>query len=402
MNSAVSASAQDARFPMLDRVLQDSLTSGPAWLVEGRSNALSRFKQAPLGFGKYSRLKLDWSGFPATSALVSKPFLDADDFSRGAFAPPNGLAKPLTGCLEKEESAIRALLAPMNAWDDLVLAGWREGLFIRLPSGDPTSPVPYLSLGNDGGLVLEPIIIDVPPCSDASLFLHWRGSESPSLQLSALRVRVGDGARLKLFHLHEGRETHYHLTADFSLGTDSSTEVYGAWMDGKWSVARFSARMEKPGASWRESHMVMATGRDHVEIDSQVVHLDHHTRSDVHVKTVAADSSRAIFSGNIRMEKESRMGQAYLADHVLLLSSQARADSVPGLEIKALEVKAGHAASVGQLDEDQLYYLESRGLDPAHARHLIVVGFLASLLERAPFPFVSEILNPELESKVVS
>ena len=147
--------------------------------------------------------------------------------------------------------------------------------------------------------------------------------------------------------------------------------------------------------------MVLTSGRDHLEIDSQVVHSDHHTRSDVQVKTVAADASRAIFTGNIRMEKEARMGEAYLADHVLLLSPQARADSVPGLEIKALEVKAGHAASVGQLDDEQLFYLESRGLDPAQARHLVVVGFLASLFERAPFPFVSDILNPELESKVV-
>jgi Fe-S cluster assembly scaffold protein SufB len=100
------------------------------------------------------------------------------------------------------------------------------------------------------------------------------------------------------------------------------------------------------------------------------------------------------------MEKSAALSEAVLQDHVLLLSPEAHADSVPGLEIETLEVKAAHAATVGQVDEEELFYLQSRGLEPAEARRLIVLGFLRSLLERAPLPWAAEAVDTVLEKKV--
>jgi Fe-S cluster assembly protein SufD len=385
----------------LDKVTGESKRAGePEWLTELRRQALLRFAEIPRGFGKYSRLRLGWQEMPA--ALPEKPASPSGwDLPDGTLSDAGEAARPLENALTDEAAFVRGVLHPVTPWDDLVLAGWRRGLLLRLGSS-PGETVPYLARGGEPGLVLEPILVDVPAGSDASLFLHFKGGREPSLRLSAFRIRVGDGANLKLLHLHEGSASHHHLSMSVSAGQGARIESFGAWMGGAWSFFRSAAGLVRPGASWRESHLIAASGREHVDIDTQVSHREHHTRSDVQVKTVAADSARAVFTGNILMEPQARGSEAYLSDHTLLISPQARADSVPGLEIKAQDVKAAHAASAGQMDEEQLFYLMSRGLDPPRARHLIVVGFLESLFDRAPFPFVPRILDPALESKVVA
>lgn len=381
----------------LDRVLQDSRSAGePGWLADLRREALARFAETPPGFGRYSRLRLNWQGLPLIrpgSPAAAAPWELAE------LRPALDRSAPLRPGLTTDGGALaRELFKPVSPWDDLVLAGWREGLVVR----PAAAGVAYLPLGNDDGLVLEPILVDVPPGSEGGLFVHWRGGSEDSLRLTALRVRVGEGSKLRLFQLHDGMKPRHHESALFRVGRDASVESFSAWLGGDWAVFRSAAELEGPGASWKESHLVVGAGREHLDIDTQVRHAEHRTRSDVQVKAVAADSSRTVLTGNIRMEKAARLGEAYLSDHVLLLSPQARADSIPGLEIEALEVKAAHAASAGQLDEDQMYYLMSRGLAPQSARHLIVVGFLESLFERCPFPFLPEILDPKLESKVLA
>lgn len=380
-----------------DRVVEESRAAGePEWLADLRREALLRFAATPQGFGRYSRLRLNWQGLPLKrpqSPAAPAPWDLAE------LRPAVDRSTPLRQDLSADGGSLaRALLKPVSPWDDLVLAGWREGICIR-PAGEG---VAYLPLGDDEGLVLEPILLDVPPRSEASLFVHWRGSRDEALRLTALRVRVGEGSRLRLFQLHDGMNARHHESALFLVGRDASVESFSAWLGGDWAVFRSAAELGGPGSSWKESHLVVGTGKQHLDVDTQVRHAEHHTRSDVQVKAVAADSARAVFTGNICMEPRARGGEAYLSDHTLLLSPEARADSVPGLEIKAQDVKAAHAASAGQLDEQQMFYLMSRGLDPSRARHLIVVGFLESLFDRAPFAFVPQILDPALESKVLA
>jgi Fe-S cluster assembly protein SufD len=240
----------------------------------------------------------------------------------------------------------------------------------------------------------------VEPRAEACLFFRWDGSEEPSFHLTSLQGHVAAGSRLKIFLLHQGLGSHHRISSALELERDASVEVFCAWIGGKWTVARMGADLSEPGSSWRETHLISTAGREHLDLDSQVRLAAKHTYSDIQVKAVADGNSRAIFTGNLLMEPAAAQSEAYLADHVLLLSENARADSIPGLEIKAADVKASHAASVGQVDEEQLFYLESRGLAPAEARGLIIVGFLRSLMDRAPLPFVQEILDPLLEAKV--
>jgi len=361
-----------------------------------RKSAYDRFMAGDHGFGRYSRLKLDWKGLtprnPTFKALDLRPL----DPGAGAPVAPRSLTEPDAG--EAFRTA-RSRFGTPSPWEDLLEAGWRDGIYMRWPAGQTGKPV-GMEVTSPGGLVLEPMLLEVEARAEATLFIRWTGSESPSLHLTSLRGRVGDGARLKLVLLHEGLGSHHRISNSLELGRDASVEVFCAWLGGKWTVARVGAELSAPGASWRETHLISTAGREHLDVDSQVRMAARHTHSDIQVKTVADGDSRAIFTGNLLMEPEAVQSEAYLSDHVLLLSKGTRADSIPGLEIKAADVKASHAASVGQVDEEQSFYLESRGLAPAQARRLIVVGFLKSLMDRAPMPFVPDMLDPILEAKV--
>jgi Fe-S cluster assembly protein SufD len=95
-----------------------------------------------------------------------------------------------------------------------------------------------------------------------------------------------------------------------------------------------------------------------------------------------------VYSGLIRIRKGARGSNAFQTNHNLVLSEGAHADSVPNLDIDENDVKCSHASTVGPIDEDQRYYLETRGIEPAVAERLIVLGFFSDLASRAPFPGV--------------
>ena len=99
-----------------------------------------------------------------------------------------------------------------------------------------------------------------------------------------------------------------------------------------------------------------------------------------------ADVARSVYSGLIRIRNGAHGANAFQTNHNLVLSEGAHADSVPNLDIEENDVRCSHASTVGPIDEDQRYYLETRGIEPAVAERLIVLGFFSDLAGRAPFP----------------
>jgi Fe-S cluster assembly protein SufD len=115
---------------------------------------------------------------------------------------------------------------------------------------------------------------------------------------------------------------------------------------------------------------------------------DHHaprTESELLFKGAVADTARSVYSGLIRIRRGARASNAFQTNHNLVLSEGAHADSVPNLDIDENDVRCSHASTVGPIDEEQRYYLETRGIEPAVAERLVVIGFFSSLASRAPF-----------------
>ena len=101
----------------------------------------------------------------------------------------------------------------------------------------------------------------------------------------------------------------------------------------------------------------------------------------------------------IRIEKEAKNSRAYLAEHGMILSKDARADAIPGLEIETNEVKATHSASVAQINDEELFYLMSRGLSEDDSRKLIIIGFFEPLVERIPVPEIAKRIRRIIDLK---
>jgi Fe-S cluster assembly protein SufD len=124
------------------------------------------------------------------------------------------------------------------------------------------------------------------------------------------------------------------------------------------------------------------------------------TTSDFAFKGALRDESRAVWRGMIRVEKDAQKTNAYQENRNLLLSPRAHADSIPGLEILANDVRCTHGATVGQVDREQLFYLMARGLTRPEAERLIVRGFFTDVLDRIELEPVREALGEALEARI--
>jgi len=156
--------------------------------------------------------------------------------------------------------------------------------------------------------------------------------------------------------------------------------------------------MKGPGASSEDVEIIFGTEKQLFDVSSNLDHGGYSTRGRVIVKSVMKDESKSLFKGMIKIRKDAKTSEAYLAGHAILLNKGSHSDAIPGLEIETNEVRATHSASVSQIDEDQIFYLMCRGLDRESAKREIVHGFVEPL-SRKMDPFVRSWINYLFENK---
>jgi Fe-S cluster assembly protein SufD len=176
------------------------------------------------------------------------------------------------------------------------------------------------------------------------------------------------------------------------------------WVALGFGSARGKVRMETklagPGADGRVTGAYASHGRQHVDFDTTQEHAAPHTTSDLAFRGVLQGRSEAVWRGNIIVDPGAQQTDAFQESRNLLLSKKAHADAIPGLEIQANDVRCTHAAAIAQIDPEQLFYLESRGLREEAAKRLVIEGFLAALVERFEEGPVREVLGGALERRL--
>ena len=214
-------------------------------------------------------------------------------------------------------------------------------------------------------------------------------SASAALVVPVTELRVSDDARLRYANLQVlGQGTTSIAVQASSVGRDATLQSFTAGLGGRY--ARVRTDSDLLGQAGRTSLLAAYLGTGQQVHDFRTLQ-DHHaprTESQLLFEGAVADTARSVYSGLIRIRKGARGANAFQTNHNLVLSEGAHADSVPNLEIDENDVKCSHASSVGPIDEEQRYYLETRGIDPAVAERLIVLGFFSDLAGRAPFPGV--------------
>jgi Fe-S cluster assembly protein SufD len=264
------------------------------------------------------------------------------------------------------------------------------------------------------------VLVYVPKGVQVEQPLHsllW-GPGSDFAYLSHLLVMVDDGASLTYLHesashtIYEGNSLHAGIV-EIHVGAKANLRFIElqSWGEHVWNFSHERARVERDGnldwifgavgsqvtknfsdldlvgegAAGRMSGFYFTDGKQHLDHDTQQNHLAPHTTSDLLFKGALKDRSRSVWQGMIYVAPGAQKTDGYQANRNLVLSPKARADSIPGLEILADDVRCTHGATVGKIDKDQIYYLRSRGIPYHEAERLIVEGFFDPIMQRIPY-----------------
>lgn len=212
-------------------------------------------------------------------------------------------------------------------------------------------------------------------------------------------------------HLKQGSTINYSNIQDYSQQVTvlSNTKAL-CERDSQinWTLGYFGGRMHRSrsesvfldyGAGAEDVEVVFGNNEQEFNLVSDLSHLGQSTKGRILANSVLTDKSKSIFKGMIRIGKEARNSNAYLAGHAILLSENAKSDAIPGLEILTNDVKATHSASVSQIDDDQIFYMMSRGLPENEAKKFIVLGFLEPAISRIRSEELRDTIRDLIEEK---
>ena len=220
---------------------------------------------------------------------------------------------------------------------------------------------------------------------------------------TAVEVVVGDGARLRYISLHDWDTDTVHVARQrFRLGRDARVTGFNATLGGDLVRVYTTATYDGPGGDAELLGVFFADEGQHLEHRLFVDHEAPSCRSDVAYKgALQGKGAHSIWIGDVLIRAAAVGTSTYEINRNLLLTDGARADSVPNLEIETGEiVGAGHASATGRFDDEQLFYLQSRGITEKEARRLVVRGFFADIVGRLGVPEVEERLTAAIEAEL--
>lgn len=222
-----------------------------------------------------------------------------------------------------------------------------------------------------------------------------------TLHVGLVEVHVGEAANLRFVELQSWGENVWNFTHErVHVEKDGNVDwVFGA-IGGNTTKNFADLDLAGRGSSGRMSGFYFTDGVQRLDYDSQQNHLAPYTTSDLLFKGALIDTSRVVWQGMIYVAPEATKTDGYQANRNLVLSKGARADSIPGLEILTDDVRCTHGATVGQIDQDMVFYLESRGIPTIEAERLIVEGFFDPIMQRIPFEGVRERFQGSIKHKM--
>ena len=360
--------------------------------VDERLSAFDRFAAAPLPtpqqeIWRYSRigeLRLDSYRYGtlsttitgAESVLVDDATIDAES-ELDLFAELN-----------------RAFMAPIH---------------IRVPRGNVLEQPIVIThtLRADGTACFPRLVIDAEADSEVTVIELFVSDESVTgIIMPVLQVRAQQAARVKYLSVNELGSKVWQIANQQAVGDrDSNTLLSTVALGGDYARVRTHARLVGQGGSTRQVALYFADGTQTHDFRTTQEHIAPKTTSDLLFKGAVNDQARSVYTGLIKIGPNARGAQAFQTNRNLTLSDGAWAESVPNLEIETNDVKCSHASTVGPIDEEQRFYLESRGIQPDIAERLVVLGFFDEVLGQLPVgshaPELRERISAKLHQAVV-
>jgi Fe-S cluster assembly protein SufD len=379
-----------------------------------RAAAAKRFEELPLPSTADEHWRFtDLRGFTVPEAVSdtakvsdTKPVLDLDVSGR-AIVTENGIeivSAPDGITFEPLPADYPASIVPDDDKFALEnLARWQHGLLVRVPKGVVLDKPLYVQVTSNGGSLYWRMVVQAEEGSRFTLIedLSSAGDDVVAYTNAVVELFVEPQAKLEYVSLQNLSQETWHFGRHKAvLQRDSELD----WVLGGFGSKRGKVWIENDlvgeGATSRVTGAYFADGDQHLDYDTFQEHAAPNTESDFAFKGALRERATAVWRGMIRVEENAQKTNAYQENRNLLLSDKAHADSIPGLEIMANDVRCTHGATLGKVNRDELFYLMARGLSRAEAERLIVRGFFQDVLDRIELEPVREALGAALEARI--
>jgi Fe-S cluster assembly protein SufD len=408
----------------------------PAWLRESRCEAFNSYEQLAWPDRKQEEwMRTDIRGFRIDEFGVPEP--PAEDFElppallragvelgghdmavnssplESALDPQWARRGVLFGSLDRLLPQHEALLRPhlggavradLDKFAALQAAFWSGGTLLYVPRGVVIDqPLHILSVLSPGGVDLSRTLVVLEEGAEATLLAETATTDDAAtgLHCGAIELFVGPEARLRYVNLQNWGSGVWHFAHQKAL-VDRGGSL-------QWTIGALGSRLAKvnqhvalvgEGAAVQVNGVMFTEGRQHLSYHTLQHHQAASCRSDLLYKGALQDKSRIVWRGMIHVDRAAQKTDGYQRDDNLVLADTARADSIPGLEILADDVRCTHGATVGRVDDELIFYCLTRGLTRKEASRMIVNGFFQQVFDRITIPSVREALGEAIGRRV--
>jgi Fe-S cluster assembly protein SufD len=375
----------------------------PAWLEERRQRGASLAERLPLPDHKSKGWEFtDLSGLEIDS--YERTAAEAD-VSGAEGATVVSLAEAVSSHAELLQQRLGSLVPVEDPFVARNEAGWSDGVLVHVPRGVTVAePIRIeVPVDRNGVAVGWRTLIVVEEGAEAEIWEHWSSpdDEVDGLLNSVVELSVGQAATLRYVNTQDISERAWiFATQRAEVERDGRLDWAALGFGSARGKVRMETKLAGPGSEARVTGGYAGGPGQHLDYDTTQEHAAPNTNSDLAFRGVLAAGATAVWRGMIKVDPGAQQTDAFQESRNLLLSTEAHADAIPGLEILADDVRCTHAAAIAQIDKDQLFYLTSRGLDPAAAKSLIIEGFLESLVERLAAGTVRDQISASLERRL--
>jgi Fe-S cluster assembly protein SufD len=298
----------------------------------------------------------------------------------------------------------RAVDPLYDKFSALHAACWSGGMMLYVPKGVVIDrPLHMFSALSAGQSDFGHALIVLEEGSEATLLAETASGDAAAaaLHCGAVEILVGPGARLRYVNLQNWGAGVWHFAHHKALvGRDASLQ---------WTIGALGSHLAKvnqhvalvgEGAHAQVNGAMFTDGTQHLSYHTLQHHEAPHCTSDLLYKGALQVESRIVWRGMIKVDRDAQKTDGYQRDDNLILSESARADSIPGLEIEADDVKCSHGATAGRVDDEQVFYAQARGLTRKEAIRMIVAGFFQQVFDRITVESVREALGTAIGRRV--
>ncbi len=426
----------------LEAVLRLSASRGePAWLQEKRRQAWDLFEKLPTP--DWTRGIRGWWASHLTEIKFDqlKPYAPANsntpDF--GSFGKRYGEAKPSGLLIQHNSEVVKVELSeeaktagvwfgsldqavkekpelvekyfmtrcvPVN--EDRIIALhaalWSGGAFLYVPARIVLeAPFQVFNYTDEPGLAcFNHTLVVAEKNSRIKLVEEQRSPDGtePNLDAGVVEIFANEGAKVEYYNPQEwGNTVNSYNLKRAMIGRDAFHRWVVATLGSRSTWQNVESVFEGENASGETTGLSFSRGNQHFDIKARSLHTGPHTTANTLFKVVLDDRSQTGFQGAIRVLKNGQHTDSFLEDHTLFLSEASKADALPSLDVDANDVRCSHGASIGMIDAEQVFYLQSRGLDKIQAEKMIVGGFFEDVIARIPLESVREHIRDSIDFK---